>query len=147
MNIALTHATDELPPRRAFSAEDIHRMVDAGVISEDERIELIEGEIVVMSAKGYAHDLIKNALNLAIVRALPPSMNMGVEMTIQFSDTMILEPDLAVFERASLIKSDANFSHIKSGDHRLAIEVAASSLAYDKGLKARLYARHRVQEF
>jgi Uma2 family endonuclease len=147
MNVSFNRAAEDLPPRRAFTAEDIGRMVDAGVISEDERIELIEGEIVVMSAKGYAHDLIKNALNLAIARVLPPSMNMGVEMTIQFADAMILEPDLVVFERASLIKSDANFSHIRSGNLRLAIEVAASSLAYDKGLKARLYARHRVQEF
>jgi Uma2 family endonuclease len=72
---------------------------------------------------------------------------MGVEMTIQFSDNTILEPDLAVFRRSSLIKSDANFSHVPPGELLLAIEVAASSLGYDRGLKARLYARHRVREF
>ena len=55
MNIALTRATDGLP-RRAFTVDDIRRMVEAGVLGEDERFELIEGEIVVMSAKGYAHD-------------------------------------------------------------------------------------------
>ena len=56
MNIAHTRAADGLP-RRAFTVDDIRRMVEAGVIAEDERIELIEGDIVVMSAEGYAHDL------------------------------------------------------------------------------------------
>jgi Uma2 family endonuclease len=146
MNIALTRATDGLP-RRAFTADDIRRMVEAGILGEDERFELIEGEIVVMSAKGYAHELIKNALNLAIVRALPEALTMGVEMTVQFAEKTLLEPDLAVFKRRALIKSDANFSQILPGDLLLAIEVAVSSLTYDRGLKARLYARHRVQEF
>src|SRR5215471_13831411 len=111
MNIALTRAADGLP-RRAFTVEDVRRMMDAGVIGEDERFELVEGDFVMMSAKGYAHELIKNALNLALARSLPDGMTMGVEMTIQFNDNTILEPDLAVFERRSLIKSDENFSHI-----------------------------------
>jgi Uma2 family endonuclease len=146
MNIAWTRAADGLA-RRAFSVGDIRRMIDTGVLNEDERIELVEGDLVMMSAKGYAHDYIKNALNLAIARALPDALSMGVEMTVQFSQDMILEPDIAVFAREALIKSTANFSQIRSGGLLLAIEVAASSLAYDKGLKARLYARHRVQEF
>ncbi len=146
MNIALTRAADGLP-RRAFTVDDIRRMVEAGVLDEDERFELIEGDLVVMSAKGYAHELIKSALTIAIARALPDDMTMGSEMTVQFADTTLLEPDLAVFKRSALIKSHANFAQISPGGLLLAIEVAASSLAYDKGLKARIYARHRVQEF
>jgi Uma2 family endonuclease len=146
MNIALTRAADGLP-RRAFTVDDIRRMVEAGVLDENERFELIEGDLVVMSAKGYAHELIKSALIIAVARALPDDMTMGSEMTVQFADTTLLEPDLAVFKRSALIKSHANFSQISPGSLLLAIEVAASSLAYDKGLKARLYARHRVQEF
>ena len=146
MNIAFTRAADGLA-RRAFSADDIRRMVETGILGEDERIELIEGDLVMMSAKGYAHELIKRALNIAIARALPDDMTMGPEMTIQFSDSTLLEPDLAVFKRRAVIKSAANFSQILPGELLLAIEVAASSLAYDKGLKARLYAHHCVQEF
>jgi Uma2 family endonuclease len=52
-----------------------------------------------------------------------------------------------VFRRSSLVRSDANFSHLPPGELLLAVEVAASSLAYDRGMKARLYARHRAQEF
>ena len=83
----------------------------------------------------------------ALARALPKEMMMGVEMTLQFDETTILEPDLAIFKRSSLVRSSANFSHVLPGELLLAIEVAASSLAYDRGLKARLYARHRVREF
>lgn len=92
MNVAWTRAADGLA-RRAFSVGDIRRMIDTGVLNEDERIELVEGDLVMMSAKGYAHDYIKNALNLAIARALPDALSMGVEMTVQFSQDMILEPD------------------------------------------------------
>ena len=145
MNVAVTTAAEGFP-RRAFTVEDVSRMIAAGVIREDEKFELIEGEIVVMSAKGYAHDYIKNTLTVAIARALPADLMMGVEMTVQFADDMILEPDIAVFARNLLVKSDANFSRISPSGLLLAIEFAAASLAYDKGLKARLYARHRVQE-
>jgi Uma2 family endonuclease len=147
MNIAFTRATEDLPPRRPFTAADIQRMVETGVLAEDERIELIEGDLVVMAAKGFAHELIKNALNIAIVRALPDKLGLGVEMTVEFTDHTILEPDLVVFERKALIESEANFSHLRSGGLLLAIEVAASSLAYDRGLKARLYSQYRVREF
>jgi Uma2 family endonuclease len=146
MNVAFTRAGDGLA-RRAFSVHDIRRMVDAGILDEHERIELIEGDLVMMSSKGYAHDYIKNILTVKIARALPDSLMMGVEMTVQFADDTILEPDIAVFARSALIRSEANFSHIRPAGLLLAIEVAASSLAYDRGLKARLYARHRVQEF
>jgi Uma2 family endonuclease len=146
MNVAWTRAADGLA-RRAFSVDDVRQMVDTGILDEDERIELIEGDLVMMAAKGYAHDYIKNALNLALARALPDNLALGVEMTVQFAQNMILEPDIAVFARKALIKSGANFSQITPGGLLLAIEVAASSLAYDKGLKARLYARHNVQEF
>jgi Uma2 family endonuclease len=121
-------------------------MVDAGVLGEDERFELVEGDLVMMSAKGYAHELIKGAVIIAIARSLPDGMTMGAETTIQLNDNTILEPDLAVFKRSSLIRSDANLSHVLPGELLLAIEVAASSLAYDRGLKALLYAHHRVRE-
>ena len=150
MNVAVTRAAEGFA-RRAFSAADLRRMIDAGILGEDERVELVEGELVTMPSKGYAHELIKNALNLAIARILPDHLNLGVEMTVQFSDDTILEPDIVVFERAGLIRSEENFSHLGPRMVRLAIEVACevawSSLVYDRRLKARLYAKHRVEEY
>jgi Uma2 family endonuclease len=146
MNVTATTAAEGFP-RRAFTVADIGRMIEAGVIREDERFELIEGEIVMMAAKGVAHERIKSALNIAVVRALPDHLTVGVEVTLRLTDTVMLEPDIAVFPKELFKKSSQGFARLDPGEAHLVIEVAASSLAYDKGLKARLYARHRVREF
>jgi Uma2 family endonuclease len=146
MNVAATTAAEGFP-RRAFTVEDIARMIDAGIIGDDEKFELIEGEIVMAAAKGLAHELIKSALNIAVVRALPDHLTMGVEVTLRLTNTILLEPDLAVFPKDLFKKSSAPFAQLDPGEAALVVEVAVSSLAYDKGLKARLYARHRVKEY
>jgi Uma2 family endonuclease len=146
MNVTATRAAVGFP-RRAFTVADIGRMIEAGVIREDEKFELIEGEIVMAAAKGVAHERIKSALTIAIVRALPDHLTVGVEVTLRLTDTVMLEPDIAVFPKELFERSSDGFARLDSGEASLVIEVAASSLAYDKGLKARLYARHRVREF
>jgi Uma2 family endonuclease len=145
MNVAVTTAAEGFP-RRAFTVEDIGRMMEAGVIREDERFELVEGEIVMMAAKGIAHERVKSALTVAISRALPDHLTIAVEATLRLSDTIMLEPDVAVFPK-TLFQKSTSFVHLDHGEAHLIIEVAASSLAYDKDLKARLYARHGVREF
>lgn len=145
MNVAVT-TTAEGFPRRAFTVEDIGRMIEAGVIREDERFELVEGEIVVMAPKGVARERIKSALTVAISRALPDHLTIAVEATLRLSDTIMLEPDVAVFPKTLFTRS-TTFVQLNPGDGHLVIEVAASSLAHDKDLKARLYARHGVREF
>jgi Uma2 family endonuclease len=146
MNVAVTTAAEGFP-RRAFTVDDISRMMDAGVISEDEKFELIEGEIVMMASKGIAHERIKSALTIAVARALPDDLTLGVEATLRLTDRTMLEPDLAVFPKTLFKKSVSGFAQLDPGEALLVIEVAVSSLAYDKGLKARLYARHEVREF
>jgi Uma2 family endonuclease len=146
MNVAVTTAAEGFP-RRAFTVNDVARMIDAGIIGEDEKFELIEGEIVMMASKGIAHERIKSALLVAVARALPDHLTMGVEVTLRLTDTTMLEPDIAVFPKTLFRKSSAGFARLDPEEARLVIEVAVSSLAYDKGLKAKLYARHRVQEF
>jgi Uma2 family endonuclease len=147
MNIAVTYPAPGLPPRRAFNVEDVRRMIEAGVIGEDERIELVEGEIVVMAAKSYAHEMIKNALIKAVIRAAQPSLEVGVETTIQFSQGILLEPDIVVMRSDQIVKSDAGFVSVEQGGCSLLVEVSVSSLSYDKGRKAALYARLGVREF
>jgi Uma2 family endonuclease len=146
MNIAVTYPAPGLPPRRAFNVDDIRRMIEVGVLHEDENIELVEGEIVVMAAKGYSHEMVKKAL----IKAVDPARadaDIGLEMTVQFSIDILLEPDIAVFPLGRLRRSDAGFVTIDEGDCSLIIEVSVSSLSYDKGRKAALYARLGVREF
>ncbi len=126
--------------RRSFTVAEILRMQDAGIISEDENFELIEGEIVPMQAKTHVHELIKSALNIGVVRALPDRLWLGVETTIYLSANTFVEPDLTIYPKGIKLEE------VKGSDILLAIEVALTSLAYDRGLKARLYARHGVNE-
>jgi Uma2 family endonuclease len=146
MNIAATTAAEGLP-RRVFTVEDVSRMIEAGILREDERFELVEGEIVMMAAKGIMHERMKSALTIAVVRALPHDLTLGVAITLRLTDTVMLEPDIAVFPKELLTRSSTGFARLDPGEAHLVIEVAVTSLAYDRGLKARLYARHGVREF
>jgi Uma2 family endonuclease len=126
--------------RRSFTVSEVLRMQDAGIVSEDENFELIEGEIVPMQAKTHMHELVKSTLNIGIARALPDRLWLGVESTIYLSAETFVEPDLVIYPKGIKLED------VKGSDILLAIEVAATSLAYDRGLKARLYARHGVSE-
>ena len=140
MPSALVTPAPDLPPRRAFTVDEILRMQDAGIIHEDENFELIEGEIVPMQAKTHIHELIKSALTLKLARALTDDLWLGVESTMYLSDRTFVEPDLVVYRRGMKLEE------VKGPDILLAIEVALTSLNFDRGLKARLYARYGVRE-
>ncbi|MBV9237136.1 MAG: Uma2 family endonuclease [Xanthobacteraceae bacterium] len=135
-----------MQPNPTFTVDDIGRLIDAGVIGEDEKFELVEGQIIARAVEEIAHERIKSALYIAIARALPSHLTMGVTTTLRLTDTVMLEPDIAVFPKL-VFKRPTRFAQLEPGEANLVVEVAASSLAYDKGLKARLYARHRVKEF
>ncbi len=146
MNIAAQIAADEVA-RLKFSVEDVSRMLEAGILSESDPIELVEGDLVVMAAKHVGHERIKAALNTALVRFLSDEFYVGVEATIQLSNDTLLEPDLVVIPRAIFRGDPKGFAKPRGEDIPLLIEVAVSSLNYDRHTKARLYARHGIREF
>src|SRR5437763_16137243 len=100
---ALATTAAEGFPRRAFTVKDISRMIEAGIIGEDEKLELIEGEIVMMAAKGIAHERIKSALIVVVTRALPDHLTLGVQLTLRMSTALLLESDLAVVSQPVVI--------------------------------------------
>ena len=126
MNVAATTAAEGFP-RRAFTVDDIARMIDAGIIGEDEKFELIEGEIVMSAAKGFAHERIKSALTIAVVRALqqlPPDVWDRVDATgppvvtpIDVSEAPSIAP-LAIEELSLPESSEPSLPHPPSGDSR-----------------------------
>ena len=77
-------------------------MIDAGIIAEDERIELVEGELVVMAAKGYAHELVRAALTELLSDARPEGYEGSASESTHATRRQgrSLEPDLALFARA-----------------------------------------------
>jgi Uma2 family endonuclease len=145
MNVAWTRAAEGLP-RRAFTAHDVRRMIDAGIIAENERIELVGGELVVKAARGYAHELVRLALTEQLSDARPKGIRVAAEPTLQFADDSILEPDIAVFPRAAFRQSDSRFVQVDGGELLLLVEIAVSSLRDDKLRKAPRYGRYGIRE-
>jgi Uma2 family endonuclease len=130
--------------RRAFTVRDVRRMIDVGVIGERERIELIEGDITVLSPKPIAHERIKSALSVDMLRLKPDHLMVAVACTLQLTDTVLIDPDIAIFPRSAFQPSAAGFAALDPGEACLIIEIAAARLSYDRILKSRIYARHVI---
>jgi Uma2 family endonuclease len=139
MNVAWTKAAEGFP-RRAFTVEDVRRMIEAGVLGADEKFELIEGEIVPVSPSHDPHERVKSALILRIARALPDALWLSVESSIYLAERTFVEPDLCIYERSLTLQE------VKGPDLQLVIEIADSTLAFDLGPKAQLYASFGVRE-
>jgi Uma2 family endonuclease len=146
MNIAITRAAEGIP-RRAFTVDDISRMIEVGVLGPDENFELIEGDLVMMAAKHVGHDKIKNILNRVLNRAATDEWFVANEPSLQLAKDILVEPDIALIRQSVYNANPRSFARPKPKDVRLVIEIAASSLSYDSGVKSRLYARHRIPEF
>jgi Uma2 family endonuclease len=146
MNVAVKASIEDLP-RRSFTAEDIRRMNEAGILTEDERFELIEGDLVMMAAKSIGHENIKHALNLAFAKVAPAGIYVAIESTIKLAENILVEPDLTVISRSVYAQDPRGFATPRPEDVLLLIEIAASRFSYDRGVKARLYARHGIREF
>ena len=146
MSVAATRAADDLP-RRAFTVDDIHRMMEAGIFDENERFELIEGDLVMMSPQHIAHERIKNVLNMALSRVAPADVFVGVETSIQLARNVLVQPDITVISQSVYNADPKTFARPQPQDILLLIEVASSIIGYDRRVKARLYARHGIREF
>jgi Uma2 family endonuclease len=145
--------TIHMPPgpdgvaKRAFTADDVRRMVEAQILDEGEHVELVDGELIEMPAKGFAHDRVKNALVRRLGRALPDKLYVATESTLQLGPTFLLEPDILVAPSESVVASAEGFATLSAGGALLVIEVALSSASYDRDRKARVYAGHGVPEY
>ena len=140
MNFRATTRAAEGLPRRAFTVEEVERMVAVGLIEEDERLELLGGELVPMSPKGSSHELVKMALNEFLVRGSPERFRVIPETTFRLSDDTFIEPDFLVFPASVSLRD------LRGTDAALAIEVADSSFGYDLGRKPKIYAQFGIAE-
>jgi Uma2 family endonuclease len=136
----MTTTAAEGLPRRCFTVAELEQMVAAGILHEDERIELIGGEIVPMSPKGNHHEVLKSALNIYWVRSLPADLLFTTETTFRLSQDTYLEPDFVFYPKVS------GWKGLSAATARLVVEIADSSLSYDLGRKAGLYAAFGIAE-
>jgi len=135
----VTTAAEGLP-RRRFTVAEVEAMVAAGVIGEDERVELIGGELVPMSPKGLRHEVVKTALLDRWIRIRPEECRLTPETTFRLSADTYLEPDVVIYSRSTGLKCLTGPSAL------LVVEIADFSLRCDMGRKAALYASFGVRE-
>ena len=135
----VTSAAEGLP-RRRFTVAEVEAMVAAGVMEEDERVELIGGELVPMSPKGNQHEVVKTALLDRWIRIRPDECKLTPETTFRLSADTYLEPDVVIYSRSTGLKGLTGPSAL------LVVEIADSSFQYDMGRKAALYASFGIRE-
>ena len=127
--------------RRRFSVHDYHRMGEVGILHEDDRVELIDGEIVEMAAIGTRHFNCVNRLTRLLVRGVGDGAVVSVQNPVRLDESSEPQPDLAVLRPRDYVESLPG-----PEDVLFLIEVSDTTLAYDRGVKLRLYARAGVRE-
>ena len=140
MTVHVTQFADGLP-RKAFTVDEVFRFVELGLIEEGERLELLGGDLVPMSPKNIQHEQIKARLNIYLARRSDDDrFEFAPETTFRLSEDTFVEPDFVLYP------PDPGLAGLTPETALLAIEVSDTSLAYDRGRKAAIYAAHGVRE-
>ena len=134
----------QLPAARRFSVQEYHQMAAAGILTEDDPVELIEGEIVEMPPMGSPHAACVMRLTAELVMRAQSLAQVRVQLPVRLDGYSEPEPDLALVKpRADSYASD----HPGPGVVLLVIEVADTTLSYDRSVKGPLYARAGIPEY
>lgn len=129
--------------RHRFDVDEYHAMVRAGILMEGDRIELIDGELVEMHTIGSRHLACAIRLNHLLVPPLAVRARVSIQGSMRLDRYSEPEPDVLVLRPRA---DDYASAHPGPADVLLAIEVADTSLAYDRTVKLPLYARAGIAE-
>ena len=130
-------------PRHRLTLGEYHRLGEVGILGEDDRVELLEGQLVDMSPIGPRHALAVDALNEALLLAVAGRAGVRVQNPIELDGTTEPHPDIALVRRPW--RGYPN-THPRPEDIFLLVEVADTSLETDRGAKLELYARAGIRE-
>lgn len=137
-------ATDILNPIHRINVEQFHRMIDAGVFSDGDRVELIDGEMRDMTPIGPPHGGLANDLNLLFTTSLAGTAIVSVQGPLVLDDGTEVYPDLLVLKQRG---DGYRKSNPTAEDALLVIELADSSLTLDLGVKLAKYARAGIRRY
>src|SRR5215467_4594877 len=132
------------PEKRRFTADEFLRMAQVGILCEDDRLELIDGEIVEMSPIGLPHRAAVACANRALVMAAGDDAIVQPQGAVRLDLYFEPEPDII------LLRPRADFYRSRRpgpADVLLLIEIADSSLEYDRDMKAPIYAKAGIPEY
>jgi Uma2 family endonuclease len=132
------------PAKRRFTADEYQRMGETGILCPDDRVELIDGEVVVMTPIGPRHNACVSSATRALVLAAGEAAIVLPQGSVRLDLHNEPQPDLV------LLKPRNDFyasRHAGPADILLVVEIAASSIEYDQDVKARIYAEFGVPEY
>lgn len=130
------------PTRRRFTVEEFYAMAEAGILAEDERVELLNGEVFAMAPMGAAHADITDLFDDFFKSSLRGRARVPVQGPLRVDDTTLPFPDIAVLR----LRSDYRRHLPEPGDVLLLIEVSDNSLRRDREAKLSRYAAARIPE-
>jgi Uma2 family endonuclease len=145
------HAADAFPigptpyVRRRFTVDEFQRMAETGILTRDDHVELVDGEIIAMNPIGSRHAACVHRTEDVIRRLLDPTQfAVRGQSPVRLAVDSEPQPDVAVVvQRADYY----SLTHPTPTDIRLLIEIADSSVNYDLRIKTSLYARSAVPEY
>ena len=130
-------------PVRRFSVAEYHRMIDVGLLTEDDPVELLEGWIVPKMPQTPPHFVSIQRIGKRVDSKLPPGWNVRLQGPITTSDSEP-EPDIAIV-RGDDAAYDAR--HPGPSDIGMLIEVSASSVVHDRKDKGQIYACANISSY
>jgi Uma2 family endonuclease len=128
-------------PRRKFTREEFHRLVGSGILREEERVELIEGDIVPMAPSTHEHATQTLGLYERVRRLFGKGYHVRIQSPLALGESEPV-PDIAVVKGKL-----TDYKHAHPTSAVLIIEVAQSSLPYDRTVKTSLYAKAGIPEY
>ena len=135
---------EQEPQIHLWSIADYHQMIEAGVLDEDDRVELLEGKIVCMSPQRPFHAASVQRSANYLYEMLRGKAYIRTQLPVILGNDSEPEPDIAV------VRFDANeysFRHPEVSDIYLLIEVADWTISKDRKQKARIYGKNQVLEY
>lgn len=133
-----------VPTRRRFTVAEYYAMADAGILSEDDRVELLDGDIIVMPPIGDWHAGGVKFFNNTMLPKLLGRAMIAVQDPVRLDEHSEPQPDVTLLQwRDDFYRN----GHPGPGDVLLLIEVADSSIEFDRTAKLAAYARAGIPEF
>ena len=127
--------------RHRLTVEEYYRMAEAGILKQDARVELIEGEIIDMAPMGSKHAYVVAELTKRLMVAVDLRCEVRCQLPVRLDGYSEPEPDIVLVKPRGRHYASA---HPAPEDVLLLIEVSDSSLAFDRAVKLPLYARHGI---
>ena len=127
----------------ALSVDDFHKLGEIGVLRDDDRVELIEGVLIDMAPIGSRHASLVNRFTNRLAVALSGHAIVSTQNPVILGAASEVQPDIALLRHRDDFYADA---HPTPSDVLLVIEVADTSLPFDRNVKVPLYARHGIPE-